>query len=119
MMSALRARRPPRSRPSDRRALRPVGREYDDERLRVEDMLEEVLPGQDLAFKWVDIDDADGSDVEPAFELAGADHVGEDITVPVVPKRADEFTCSSCFLIQHMSRLASAEGGRLICTDCA
>ena len=118
-MSALRARRPPRLRHPDRRAARLIDREDDDNRVRVEDTLEEVLPGQDLASRWVDIDDVDESDIEPLFELAGADLVGEGITVPVIPKRADEFMCSRCFLIQHMSRLASSKGGRLICTDCA
>ena len=28
----------------------------------------------------------------------------------VVPKQADEFTCSSCFLVHHRNRLAHAEG---------
>jgi hypothetical protein len=31
----------------------------------------------------------------------------------------DESTCSSCFLVQHRSRLASEKGGVMICTDCA
>jgi hypothetical protein len=39
-----------------------MSREYDDNRLRVEDTLEEMLPGQHLASRWVDIDDADDSD---------------------------------------------------------
>jgi len=116
MMSALRARRQPRL--SGARALRVTGKEYDDNRLRVEATLEEMLPGQDLASSLVDIDDAE-SDVERPFALAGADLVGEDIAVPVIPKRADEFTCSNCFLIQHVSRLASSQGGQLICIDCA
>ena len=28
--------------------------------------------------------------------------------MPVIPKQADEFTCASCFLVQHRSRIASA-----------
>jgi hypothetical protein len=39
--------------------------------------------------------------------------------VRVIPKQADEFTCSSCFLVHHRSRLASEKDGRMICTDCA
>jgi hypothetical protein len=37
------------------------------------------------------------------------------------PRRTetDDFTCSSCFLVQHRSRLASEKGGVMICTDCA
>ncbi len=39
--------------------------------------------------------------------------------MPVIPKQADEFTCTSCFLVQHRTRLAPASGGRTICVDCA
>ena len=41
----------------------------------------------------------------------------EELVVRVIPKQADEFTCSSCFLVHHRSRLADA--GAMICTDCA
>jgi len=37
----------------------------------------------------------------------------------VIPKQADEFTCASCFLVQHCSRIASTAGGQVICIDCA
>jgi Domain of unknown function (DUF4193) len=117
MMRAAHARRRV-SLPDHASATRP-SRDYDDDRLRAEDTPEEVLPGQNLASRWVDIDDADESDMERAFELAGADLAGEDITVPVIPKRADEFMCSSCFLICHMSRMASSRDGQPVCTDCA
>ena len=39
--------------------------------------------------------------------------------MPVVPKQADEFTCTSCFLVQHRSRLAPFSATALICIDCA
>jgi hypothetical protein len=39
--------------------------------------------------------------------------------VNVLPKQKDEFTCSSCFLVHHRSRLASDKGGQLICNECA
>ena len=54
--------------------------------------------------------------------LAGADLSslsGEDLTVRVVPKQADEFTCSKCFLVHHRSRLAEEQHGQPICRDCA
>ncbi|MCW2655442.1 MAG: hypothetical protein JWR32_6418, partial [Mycobacterium sp.] len=54
-----------------------------------------------------------------SFELPGADLSGEELSVRVIPKQADEFTCSSCFLVHHRSRLAGANGGVMICTDCA
>jgi hypothetical protein len=53
------------------------------------------------------------------FELPGADLSAEELSVRVIPKRADEFTCSSCFLVQHRSRLAGDKDGQLICADCA
>lgn len=53
------------------------------------------------------------------FELPGADLSGEELAVPVIPQRADEFTCSSCFLVQHRSRLHSSGAGRFVCADCA
>ncbi|SON60103.1 hypothetical protein MSIMFI_01595 [Mycobacterium simulans] len=52
------------------------------------------------------------------FELPGADLSSEELSVTVIPQRADEFTCSSCFLVQHRSRLRSSSGGRMICADC-
>ncbi len=53
------------------------------------------------------------------FELPGADLSGEELSVTVIPQRADEFTCSSCFLVQHRSRLRSSASGLPICADCA
>ena len=64
----------------------------------------------------VDLDEADAQD---GVELPGADLSGEELVMPVIPKRADEFTCVSCFLVQHRSRAAGTAGGRAICIDCA
>jgi hypothetical protein len=55
----------------------------------------------------------------PFFELPGADLSGEELSVTVIPQRADEFTCSSCFLVQHRSRLRSSSSGLPVCADCA
>ena len=63
-----------------------------------------------------DIDDTDAVD---SYELPGADLSDEELIVRVVPKQADEFTCSSCFLVHHRSRLARGRNGESICTDCA
>jgi hypothetical protein len=62
----------------------------------------------------IDVDEADES-----FELPGADLSGEELTVRVLPKQDDEFTCASCFLVHHRNRLARQVGDRLICADCA
>jgi hypothetical protein len=53
------------------------------------------------------------------FQLPEAELSGEELLVTVIPARADEFTCSSCHLVQHRSRLRSAGGEPPICADCA
>lgn len=53
------------------------------------------------------------------FELPGADLSGEELAVTVIPQQSDEFTCSSCFLVQHRHRMVLSSSGRPICTDCA
>ena len=45
--------------------------------------------------------DLDEGDTAESVELPGADLSGEELTMPVIPKQADEFTCASCFLVQH------------------
>ena len=63
--------------------------------------------------------DLDENDTAESLELPGADLSGEELTMLVIPKRADEFTCTSCFLVQHRSRIASHPGRPPVCTDCA
>ena len=60
--------------------------------------------------------DDDASDA--FFELPDADPSGEEPSATVIPARADEFTCSSCHLVQHRSRLRSAGAAAPICADC-
>ncbi len=62
--------------------------------------------------------DEDPNDVH-FFELPGADLSGEELSVTVIPQRADEFTCSSCFLVQHRSRMRACSSGLPVCADCA
>ncbi|XGU20101.1 DUF4193 domain-containing protein [Rhodococcus sp. 3Y1] len=82
-----------------------------------EDSLEELKARRNEAQSAVvDIDETDTAE---SFELPGADLSGEELSVRVVPKQADEFTCSSCFLVHHRSRLASDANGQLVCMDCA
>lgn len=82
-----------------------------------EDSLEELKARRNDAQSGVV--DADESEIAENFELPGADLSGEEMTVKVLPKQADEFTCSSCFLVHHRSRLAEERNGRLVCRDCA
>ena len=62
--------------------------------------------------------DDDPNDV-PFFELPSGELSGEELSVTVIPQRADEFTCSSCFLVQHRSRLRTSSSGLPVCADCS
>ncbi len=63
--------------------------------------------------------DEDETEAAEGFELPGADLSGEELSVRVLPRQADEFTCSSCFLVHHRSQLAYEKNGQLICSECA
>ncbi|NUL61108.1 DUF4193 domain-containing protein [Brevibacterium luteolum] len=63
--------------------------------------------------------DEDEAAAAEGFELPGADLSNEELSVRVLPKQNDEFTCMECFLVRHHSQLATDDGGVPICTDCA
>jgi hypothetical protein len=85
-----------------------------------EDSIEELKARRsDAQSSSIDIDE---TELNESLELPGADLSGlsgEELTVRVLPKQADEFTCSSCFLVHHRSRLAREKNGKYICRDCA
>ncbi|RJQ82286.1 DUF4193 domain-containing protein [Pseudonocardiaceae bacterium YIM PH 21723] len=82
-----------------------------------EDSLEELKARRNEAQSGsVDVDESTEAE---NFELPGADLSGEELSVKVLPKQADEFTCSKCFLVHHRSRLSEERAGALICRDCA
>src|SRR5665647_428740 len=82
-----------------------------------EDSLEELKARRNEAqSSAVDVDETDTAE---SFELPGADLSGEELSVRVVPKQADEFTCSSCFLVHHRSQLAYVKDGQPVCSECA
>ena len=82
-----------------------------------EDSIEELKSRRvDKTSSSVDVDETEQAE---GFELPGADLSGEELSVRVLPKQADEFTCASCFLVHHRSRLAKSNGTQLICRDCA
>ena len=82
-----------------------------------DDSLDELAARRNgTAASVLDIDD---TDIAESYELPGADLSGEELTVRVMPKQPDEFTCSSCFLVQHRSRLARGSDGNAVCSDCA
>lgn len=91
----------------------------DYDRPRVEQSNDEPLdilgPGRNTAQAAVaDVEEVDAAE---SFELPGADLSGEELTVRVVPRQADEFTCTRCFLVQHRNRMSDQEES--ICLDCA
>ncbi|UYP18119.1 DUF4193 domain-containing protein [Rhodococcus sp. Z13] len=76
----------------------------------------------DLDLKPAATADTDEVDVLETLDLPGADLSdlsAEELSVQVVPKQENEFTCMRCFLVQHHSRKASAEGEQPYCRDCA
>ena len=80
-----------------------------------EDSLEELKARRnDKSSGSVDVDETEQAE---GFELPGADLSGEELSVRVLPRQADEFTCSRCFLVHHRSQLADADS--MICRDCA
>ncbi|MFH5824489.1 DUF4193 domain-containing protein [Georgenia sp. AZ-5] len=60
-----------------------------------------------------EVEEADG------FELPGADLSGEELTVSILPRQSDEFTCPNCFLVYHRSQLAYERNGQPVCAECA
>jgi hypothetical protein len=99
-----------------------VATDYDAPRVKdsdeaAEESLEE-LASQRRAAAATAVLDVDEGDTADSFDLPDADLSGEELTVRVIPKRPDEFTCSSCFLVQHRNRLAMQNGDRQICADC-
>ena len=95
--------------------------DYDAPRVTTEsdadESLEELTSRRknDAATAVIDVDDGDAAE---SFDLPDADLTGEELTVRVVPKQADEFVCSSCFLVHHKARLALRKDGQQFCTDC-
>src|SRR6187200_138796 len=63
--------------------------------------------------------DEDEVEAAESFELPGADLSHEELTVRVLPRQADEFTCYSCFLVKHRSQIAVTRNGHIYCVDCA
>ena len=82
-----------------------------------EDSIEELKNRRvDKRASSVDVDETEQAE---GFELPGADLSGEELSVRVLPRQADEFTCSRCFLVHHRSQLASEKNGQMICQECA
>jgi hypothetical protein len=82
-----------------------------------EDSIEELKARRnDKSSNTDQLEDFDGAE---SLELPGADLSGEELSVRVLPRQADEFTCMSCFLVHHRSQLSHEKDGQPICRDCA
>lgn len=95
--------------------------DYDAPRKNDEDLTESSLEElkarrSDASTSAVDEDEAEAAE---GFELPGADLSNEELSVRVVPRQSDEFTCMRCFLVHHISQLASEADGEMICEECA
>jgi hypothetical protein len=97
-----------------------VATDYDVPRKTDEDMAEngtkEGRPRRaDAATGLADLEESDN---EP-LDLPGADLSGEELSVLVLPRQTDEFTCTNCFLVHHRNQLARQKRGVMLCSDCA
>jgi hypothetical protein len=63
--------------------------------------------------------DLDEPEIAEGFDAAGAESSDEEMTVAVVPMRADEFRCAHCFLVHHVSQRAKLLNDQSICRECA
>jgi predicted RNA-binding Zn-ribbon protein involved in translation (DUF1610 family) len=82
-----------------------------------EDSIEELKARRvDKSSSAVDVDE---TELAESLELPGADLSNEELSVRVLPRQADEFTCSRCFLVHHRSQLAREDGNQYVCKECA
>ncbi|MFI0418342.1 DUF4193 domain-containing protein [Spongiactinospora sp. 9N601] len=95
--------------------------DYDSPRKTDDDLNEDSL--QELQARRTDKSsgsiDIDETDLAESLELPGADLSNEELSLRVIPRQADEFTCSRCFLVHHRSQLAAEKAGEQICRECA
>ena len=63
--------------------------------------------------------DVDEVELAETLELPGADLSDDGPTVEAMPRQADEFTCSKCFLVHHRSQLDHADAGGDVCMECS
>jgi hypothetical protein len=98
-----------------------VATDYDSPRKTDDDINEDSL--QELQARRMDKSsstiDLDPDDIAEGLELPGADLSNEELSFKVIPRQADEFTCSRCFLVHHRSPLAEERNGNLVCRECA
>jgi hypothetical protein len=95
--------------------------DYDASRKTEEEQKEESLETLQMASATGDKNsgriDEDEAEAAESFELPGADLSHEELSIEVRPKQDNEFTCTSCFLVQHPSMRDTPTAD--LCRDCA
>lgn len=95
--------------------------DYDTPRKTDEELHEESL--EELKARRIDAQsgqvDVDEAEAAETLELPGADLSGEELSVRVVPRQVDEFACTRCFLVHHITQLAQGDGSSAVCKECA
>ncbi|MDO9485098.1 MAG: DUF4193 domain-containing protein [Actinomycetota bacterium] len=95
--------------------------DYDTPRKTDEELAEESL--QELKAQRAEKNsgaiDIDETEAAENLELPGADLSDESLTIRVLPKQADEFTCTKCFLVHHRSQLDHEGSTGPVCSDCS
>ena len=96
--------------------------DYDAPRKNEDEVSEDSI--EELKYRRNDAGSAeieeDENEAAENFELPGADLSKEELTVHVVPRQDDEFTCSLCFLVHLASQLDHVDAnGQPVCTECA
>ena len=89
-------------------------------RMRITASLRSAAPREYLMHEWsyggyereIDLPDGWGGGAEASL-------ANGQLAVRVLPRQADEFTCSQCFLVHHRSQLAREKNGQFVCRDCA
>ncbi len=114
---ALRAYATPIHTEGEERVL--MATDYDTRRRAEEEVSEDSI--EELKTRRVDNSAApeeDEADFAEPIDLPGADLSHEELSIRVLPRQADEFTCARCFLVHHRSQLASEKDGQMMCRDC-
>lgn len=87
-----------------------------DEEFAEESIEELKVRRAEKSYAMLDVDEAE---LAETLELPGADFSDERPTVEALPRQADEFTCSKCFLVHHRSQLDHEDAGGAVCTECS
>lgn len=82
-----------------------------------EESIEELKARRvDKSSSAVDVDETEQAE---GYELPGADLSNEELSVRVIPRQADEFTCTRCFLVKHRSQLSTQASAQPVCLECS